>query len=162
MDCYHLYHKSCVFRYLSETLTKIRVENAPLPASHKIPEILHCPVCRHPLAIPFDQILHFKCSNSNADENSETSELSDHFCKLAIERQKKFKNKFFRQKRSGAHWTEETNCLHVRDGNVENQNVENPNVQNVENSENSNCSNPPPPRRNYRYRYRKRRDQVQN
>jgi hypothetical protein len=77
LNCFHLYHNECIFRYLKENLENILKENKKLPDSHKIPEILRCPVCRYELKIPFEDILEFKILKKNDDLEVELDQFRD-------------------------------------------------------------------------------------
>lgn len=163
LNCYHLYHNRCIFRYLYEALIEIRRQNTKLPDTHKLPELLYCPVCRHELNISFDEILRFK---SFQYDHEKEMEISDYFSQLAIDRQKRFQINFNKQKSKGSHWTEETNCIIVRHGEQpsdlpeESSNID-LQVHQAHPAPSSN-TNKNRSRNNYRYRYKKRREHIQH
>jgi len=110
LECYHLFHRDCLWQFWKSALQAICEENKSLPADHKKPEQVFCPTCRIVADIPKRKILKFKPRQRKI---SRQDSLMDKFAALAIEKQKKFSSSFRKQVDAGGHWDENEGVLVV-------------------------------------------------
>jgi len=111
LECYHLFHRDCLWQFWKSALQAICEENKSLPADHKKPEQVFCPTCRIIVDIPKRKILKFKPRQRKISNRQEC--LMDKFAALAIEKQKTFSSSFRNQVDAGGHWDENEGVLVV-------------------------------------------------
>ena len=111
LECYHLFHRDCLWQFWKSALQAICEENKSLPDDHKKPEQVFCPTCRIVVNIPKRKILKFKPRQRKCSNRQDV--LMDEFAALAIEKQKEFSSSFRKQVDAGGHWDENEGVLVV-------------------------------------------------
>ena len=111
LECYHLFHRDCLWQFWKSALQAICEENKSLPHDHKKPEQVFCPTCRIVVNIPKRKILKFKPRQRKWSNRQDV--LIDEFAALAIEKQKEFSSSFRKQIDAGGHWDENEGVLVV-------------------------------------------------